>query len=47
MLDWAMNHLDRVFGKRLEELEETEAIVQRDVNQIVSKHNEQVRQRWE
>lgn len=47
MLDWAMNHLDRAFGKRLEELEETEAIVQQDVREIVHKHNEQVRQRWE
>lgn len=47
MLDWAMNHLEGAFKRKIEELEETEAIVQRDVREIVYKHNEQVRQRWE
>ena len=47
MLDWAMNHLEGAFKSKMEELEETEAIVRQDVRQIVNKHNEQVRQRWE
>ena len=42
-----MNHLEGAFKRKIEELEETEAIVQRDVREIVYKHNEQVRQRWE
>ena len=43
MLDWAMNHLQGAFRDRLAELEETEAIVDRDVTQIVQKHNEKLR----
>ena len=43
MLDWAMDHLQGAFRDRLAELEETEAIVDRDVTQIVQKHNEKVR----
>ena len=46
MLDWAMNHLEGAFKTRMEELEETEAIVRHDVNEIVRKHNDQIRERW-
>ena len=45
-LDWALSHLHGAFKDKIAELEETEAIVQRDVNQIVYKHNEEVRKRW-
>lgn len=42
-LDWARDRLHAAFKGQLEELEETEALVQNDVREIRRKHNEQIR----
>lgn len=44
-LDWAKQRIQGAFRERLAALEETEAIVWRDVHEIQRKHNEQLR-RW-